>query len=63
MVLVPDEVARILAVMEGEHRLFAQLLYGTGLRITEGMRLRVKDVDLRTIRSPCARASKPRTVW
>ena len=44
-VLVPDEVARILALLEGEHRLFAQLLYGTGLRITEGLRLRVKDVD------------------
>ncbi len=45
VVLVPDEVARILALMEGEHRLFAQLLYGTGLRISEGLRLRVKDVD------------------
>ena len=32
-------------MLEGEHRLFAQLLYGTGLRISEGLRLRVKDVD------------------
>ena len=31
--------------MKGEHRLFARLLYGTGLRINEGLRLRVKDVD------------------
>jgi integrase len=31
--------------MEGEHRLFAQLLYGTGMRITEGLQLRVKDVE------------------
>lgn len=45
VVLIPDEVAQILAVLEGEHRLFAQLLYGTGLRIAEAMRLRVKDVD------------------
>jgi integron integrase len=45
VVLAPDEVARILALMEGEHRLFAQLLYGTGMRLTEGLRLRVKDVD------------------
>lgn len=45
VVLVPEEVAQILAVMEGEHRLFAQLLYGTGLRIAEGVSLRVKDVD------------------
>ena len=31
--------------MEGEHRLLAQLLYGTGMRISEGLRLRVKDVE------------------
>ena len=28
-----------------EHRLFAQLLYGTGMRISEGLQLRVKDLD------------------
>ena len=27
------------------HRLFAQLLYGTGMRISEGLQLRVKDLD------------------
>jgi integrase len=31
--------------MTGEHQLFAQLLYGTGLRLTEGLQLRVKDLD------------------
>jgi integron integrase len=45
VVLSPDEVARILRVLKGEHRLFAQLLYGTGMRINEGLQLRVKDVD------------------
>lgn len=30
--------------MDGEHRLFAQLLYGTSMRLIEGLRLRVKDV-------------------
>jgi integron integrase len=45
VVLSPDEVERLFALMEGEHRLFAQLLYGTGMRLTEGLRLRVKDVD------------------
>jgi integron integrase len=45
VVLSPDEVARILAVLTGEHRLFAQVLYGTGMRINEGLQLRVKDVD------------------
>ncbi|WP_407225665.1 tyrosine-type recombinase/integrase [Enterobacter hormaechei] len=37
MVLTPDEVVRILGFLEGEHRLFAQLLYGTGMRISEGL--------------------------
>jgi integron integrase len=45
VVLSVEEVMSILAVMDGEHRLFAQLLYGTGMRITEGLQLRVKDVD------------------
>ena len=45
VVLSPDEVAKIFCLMEGEHRLFAQLLYGTGLRINEGLQLRVKDID------------------
>ncbi|MES2049976.1 MAG: integron integrase [Pseudomonadota bacterium] len=45
VVLTPDEVAKILCLLDGEHRLFAQLLYGTGMRINEGLQLRVKDVD------------------
>lgn len=45
VVLSPEEVARIFCFLEGEHRLFAQLLYGTGMRINEGLQLRVKDVD------------------
>ncbi|WP_407217397.1 integron integrase [Enterobacter hormaechei] len=48
MVLTPDEVVRILGFLEGEHRLFAQLLYGTGMRISEGLQLRVKDLDDRS---------------
>lgn len=44
-VLTKDEVAGLLAVMEGETALLARLLYGTGMRLMEGMRLRVKDVD------------------
>ena len=48
VVLTPDEVVRILGFLEGEHRLFAQLLYGTGMRISEGLQLRVKDLDFRS---------------
>jgi integron integrase len=46
IVLTRDEVARLLARLDGVHRLIGSLLYGTGLRIMEAMRLRVKDADL-----------------
>ena len=45
VVLTVDEVRRTLAAMDGTARLIAQLLYGTGMRIMEAMRLRVKDVE------------------
>jgi integron integrase len=44
-VLTRDEVAGLLAQMQGETALLAKLLYGTGMRLMEGLRLRVKDVD------------------
>jgi len=51
VVLSAGEVAAIFALIEGEHRLFAQLLYGTRMRITKGLRQRIKDVhfERRTI--------------
>ena len=45
VVLSPDEVAAVFAQLVGEHALLARLLYGTGLRITEALQLRVKDLD------------------
>ena len=45
VVLTQVEVASVLMLIEAEHRLLAELLYGTGMRIMEGLRLRVKDVD------------------
>jgi site-specific recombinase XerD len=45
VILSKDEVMEIFRGMQGEHRLFAQLLYGTGIRLSEGLRLRVKDLD------------------
>jgi len=45
VVLSRDEVRAILAQMSGVHRLLAELLYGTGMRISEALGLRVKDVD------------------
>ena len=44
-VLTKEEVAGLLAHMEGQTALLAQLLYGTGMRLMEAMRLRIKDVD------------------
>ena len=44
-VLTKDEVAGVLANMDGITALSARLLYGTGMRLMEAMRLRVKDVD------------------
>src|SRR5678815_4474048 len=44
-VLTHHEVARLLMLIDAEHRVLAQLLYGTGMRIMEGLRLRVKDID------------------
>ena len=46
LVLSKDEVERILRVMVGTHQLIATLLFGTGMRLLECLRLRVKDVDL-----------------
>jgi len=45
VVLTQDEVAAVLKRLDGVHRLIGRLLYGTGMRIMEGMRLRVKDVE------------------
>ncbi|MEW5891650.1 MAG: integron integrase [Pseudomonadota bacterium] len=44
-VLNRDEVRRILDRMDGTYALMARLLYGTGMRLMECVRLRVKDVD------------------
>jgi integron integrase len=45
VVLSSPEVAAILGQMEGEFALLAKFLYGTGLRISEALQLRVKDLD------------------
>jgi integron integrase len=45
-VLTQEEIARVLGCLTGPPQLMAQLLYGSGLRLMECLRLRVKDVDL-----------------
>lgn len=44
-VLSAAETTRLLACLEGTHGLMARLLYGSGMRLMECVRLRVKDVD------------------
>lgn len=45
VVLSREEVGEVLSRLTGTHQLLAQLLYGTGLRISEALQLRVKDLD------------------
>ena len=45
VVLTKEEVQRVLCLMTADEGLLARLLYGTGLRLTEGLSLRVKDLD------------------
>ena len=46
VVLTREQVRAVLTGMSQPHDLVASLLYGSGLRISEALRLRVKDVDL-----------------
>ena len=46
VVLSRDEITKILAAMKNDlHRLMASMMYGTGMRLMECVRLRVCDVD------------------
>jgi integron integrase len=45
VVLTKEELMGLLDRLEGQHRLAAELQYGGGLRLSEVVRLRVKDVD------------------
>jgi integrase len=46
VVLTRDEVRALLSQLQGTPWLIASLLYGSGLRLMEGLRLRVKDLAL-----------------
>ncbi len=45
VVLTPTETRRLLNATSGTMGLVTSLLYGTGMRLLEGLRLRVKDVE------------------
>jgi len=52
-VLTKEETRKVLGCLSGTHQLMAKLLYGSGLRLMECVRLRVKDVDFAQ-RQTCA---------
>jgi integron integrase len=45
VVMTREEVAAVLSLMDGTAQLVAKLLYGSGLRIIEAVRLRVQAID------------------
>jgi site-specific recombinase XerD len=45
VVMTRAEVAAVISLMDGTAQVVAKLLYGSGLRIIEAVRLRVKDID------------------
>jgi integron integrase len=63
VVLTVDEVRMVLSNMTGTPRLMAELIYGAGLRVTEAMTLRIKDLDFRanTISVRSGKGCKDRT--
>lgn len=62
VVLTTTEVQAILSRMRGPTKLMAELMYGTGLRVSECVTLRVKDIDFgaRCITVRCGKGSKDR---
>ncbi|AFN73824.1 Integrase [Melioribacter roseus P3M-2] len=44
-VFTREEAQKIIAELEGVVQLFVKMLYGTGMRLSEGLQLRVKDID------------------
>jgi integron integrase len=63
VVMTKNEVKRVLAEMQGIHLLMAKVLYGSGLRLMECIRLRVHDLDFerRLIYVRAAKGGKDRT--
>jgi integrase len=46
VVMTRAEVAAVISLLDGTAQLMAKLLYGSGLRIMEAVRIRVKDIDV-----------------
>ncbi len=64
VVLSVAEVRAVLALLDGAHAVLGRWLYGTGMRITEALQLRAKDVDFEraVIVVRCGKGGKDRVV-
>lgn len=62
VVLTREETARVLSLMNGTSQLIAKLMYGSGLRISEAIRLRVNSIDykMKTITVRSGKGNKDR---
>jgi len=45
VVFTPEEAKKVISHLSGDRRLMAKLMYGSGLRVSECLKLRVKDID------------------
>ena len=63
VVMTREEVSRVIFLMIGTPKLVSKLLYGSGLRLSEAIRLRVHDIDFEmksiTVRSGKGTVSPP----
>lgn len=62
VVLTREETCKIITLLSGIHQLVTKLLYGSGLRIIECLRLRVQDVDFE-MKALTIRDGKGSMVW
>ncbi|MCF6238279.1 MAG: site-specific integrase, partial [Candidatus Marinimicrobia bacterium] len=64
-VLTEEEVKRVFTQLRGTHLLMAKLIYGSGLRLMECLRLRIQDIDFgqRNIFIRSGKGGKDRTTF
>ncbi len=59
VVLTQAEVRTLIQTADPRYQVFLRLLYGTGMRLLEGLRLRVKDLDFGQLPHPAPQPCHP----
>jgi integron integrase len=57
VVMTREEVRQVITIMEGTPQLIVKIIYGSGLRVMEAIRLRIQDVDY-NMKHICVRSGK-----